>query len=112
MLCVQFTEEPHWKYTMWVNFSDTDPKKPYPIWDQVVAEELYDHRNDTGPIVLGAFDNVNLADDPSYAQLKEQLKQQLLAGPWGSMPEWMQREKAAEGFGPGAGMNLAFTPRH
>jgi hypothetical protein len=90
------------------SWSETCTKKPYPHWDQVIAGELCDHRTDVGPIVLGGFDNDNLADDPSYAQIKAQLKAQLLAGPWGAMPEWMQQQKAAEGFGPGRGMNLEY----
>jgi len=67
-----------WRYTEWVRWNK---KPPYfgPLWDQVFAVELWDHRTDTG---VGAsakddFENENLANMPIYAQVRAKLAKRL-----------------------------------
>merc|ERR1712166_1279017 len=64
----------NWRYTEWVPFSCNrkDPMSTCaassdvtPRWSEVVARELYDHRDDDSTNFL--TENENLADAPEYA---------------------------------------------
>ena len=58
------------RYTEWVGFNLTDFT---PIWDVVNATELYDH-------TIDPEENVNRADDPSYADVRDSLREILHRG--------------------------------
>ena len=58
------------RYTEWVGF---DHINFAPIWDVVNATELYDHSIDPE-------ENVNRADDPSYADMRDSLREILHRG--------------------------------
>ena len=58
------------RYTEWVGFNLADFT---PIWDIVNATELYDH-------TIDPEENVNRADDPSYADVRDSLREILHRG--------------------------------
>ena len=58
------------RYTEWVGFDHTNFA---PIWDVVNATELYDHSIDPE-------ESVNRADDPSYADMRDSLREMLHRG--------------------------------
>jgi iduronate 2-sulfatase len=77
-----------YRYTAWLNFSYAGAGA---LWDELEGEELYDHTvADAVPASAGAPDpgldyddaseSVNVAADPHYAAVKEQLKAMLRAG--------------------------------
>ena len=52
-----------WRYTAWFQFNWTSTE---PIWDTIVARELYTHERDTGDSKSGeTFEFENLADNPT-----------------------------------------------
>ena len=63
-----------YRYTEWVAWNGTNLS---PLWDQLKAAELYDHKEDTGAWTdADKFENVNLAktaDKQVVAQLSAQL---------------------------------------
>ena len=75
-----------WRYTAWFNFDFGAPggnfngaSAPGPVWDQVTARELYDHRGD----VMGVTDAEgrewdNLASDTAHADTVAALHKQLV----------------------------------
>lgn len=61
------------RYTEWVRWNVTRP-----MWDAVVARELYNHTGDTGDaFTTDGFENVNLVDEPSLAKTVATLSLQL-----------------------------------
>ena len=56
-----------WRYTRWMRW---DGSLLEPVWESVVAEELYDHRGDTEPYDVDGWENANLAAEPSLAAVK------------------------------------------
>eukprot|EP00932_Pfiesteria_piscicida_P012165 SRR837773.2349.p1 GENE.SRR837773.2349~~SRR837773.2349.p1 ORF type:complete len:403 (-),score=41.65 SRR837773.2349:22-1230(-) len=66
-----------WRYTEWVAW---DQSQLLPIWKQVVARELYDHRNaSTFPTDFDASENENVADDAAFKDVVFELSQALRA---------------------------------
>ena len=59
-----------YRYTAWVQF---DNELMEPNWDEIVAEELYDHTNDPQ-------ENMNVVDLPQYSEQKRLLKETLRTG--------------------------------
>lgn len=56
-----------WRYTEWLPWNGTALK---PIWQQVFARELYDHRNETYyPTNFDAGETENVAADAAYADV-------------------------------------------
>ena len=66
-----------WRYTRWMRW---DGLLLEPVWESVVAEELYDHRGDTEPYDVDGWENANLAAEPSLAAVKVGLAQALKLG--------------------------------
>lgn len=65
-----------WRYTAWVHF---DRKRFIPLWDEpIMVEELYDHRDEEHPGVLGHRETVNLASQPQFKDILEKLREQLM----------------------------------
>ena len=65
-----------WRYTAWVHF---DRKRFIPLWDEpIMVEELYDHRDEEHPGVLGHRETINLATQPKYKDTLEKLREQLM----------------------------------
>eukprot|EP01062_Namystynia_karyoxenos_P074284 TRINITY_DN71163_c0_g1_i1.p1 TRINITY_DN71163_c0_g1~~TRINITY_DN71163_c0_g1_i1.p1 ORF type:complete len:542 (+),score=174.59 TRINITY_DN71163_c0_g1_i1:70-1626(+) len=72
---------PSWRYTEWVPWNGTALK---PVWDKVVARELYDHRNDTiYPTNFDQGELANMAARPESGAVVAQLSQ-LLRGQFGA----------------------------
>ena len=61
----------NYRYTEWAKFHLRPVYKP--DWNTLLGVELYDHTKDPD-------ENHNMADDPSYAMIKQELSQQLHAG--------------------------------
>jgi len=72
------------RYTIWLPF---DRVSMTPQWDDsprnstiaFFAEELYDHRGETLAQELGTREMVNLADEPTFALVKQNHRQRLLS---------------------------------
>ena len=64
-----------YRYNEWVDYNETEH---LPDWDSVHGNELYDHEE------VG-LEDVNLADDPQYESIVEELSEQLRAG-WRDVP--------------------------
>merc|ERR1712039_951683 len=69
-----------WRYVEWVKWDGEHLK---PLWDQVVARELYDHSKEN-PLTVAYMDeteNVNLADEPKHsadvAKLSDRLHEEV-----------------------------------
>lgn len=61
------------RYTEWVRWNVTRP-----MWDVVVARELYNHTGDTGDaFATDEFENVNEVDEPSLVETVAVLSVQL-----------------------------------
>ena len=61
----------NFRYTEWVTFSGAPNYKPN--WDEILGVELYDHSKDKQ-------ENVNVADNPDYLLIRQELSRQLRAG--------------------------------
>lgn len=61
-----------WRFTQWVEWNGTQLA---PRWDNVIAEELYDHRKE--PILPIAFDTEleNVVNDTANADIVKDLRQ-------------------------------------
>lgn len=57
-----------YRYTAWVSFSHVDKR---PNWREILTEELYDHRTDTG-------ENLNLAYLENVHSVKSDLRRALM----------------------------------
>jgi hypothetical protein len=57
-----------------------------PIWDQMIGEELYDHRTDTEPFDIDGFEGESLAADPAMDEIKEELVAALRRGWRSALP--------------------------
>ena len=60
-----------YRYTEWVGFSGSPDYNP--DWDKEYGVELYDHKADP-------YEDINKANDPSYADIRKTLSKQLRAG--------------------------------
>merc|ERR1711879_1084199 len=66
-----------WRYTEWVAWNGTTLK---PIWDQVVARELYDHRDEVHyPTNFDAGEKDNVVNNSSHAAVVTELSQMIPA---------------------------------
>eukprot|EP01065_Artemidia_motanka_P017171 TRINITY_DN2070_c0_g1_i1.p1 TRINITY_DN2070_c0_g1~~TRINITY_DN2070_c0_g1_i1.p1 ORF type:complete len:438 (+),score=136.17 TRINITY_DN2070_c0_g1_i1:333-1646(+) len=66
-----------WRYTEWLMWNQTALK---PVWGDVYARELYDHRNESGyPTDFNAGENANVAADPQFASVVADLSQRVHA---------------------------------
>jgi iduronate 2-sulfatase len=57
-----------YRYTVWVSFS---PLQKRPDWQEILAEELYDHTVDSG-------ENVNVAESEAFYRVKIDLRNLLI----------------------------------
>lgn len=66
-----------WRYTEWPLWNGTalEPQWAHPL----VGAELYNHSGDDGRSFDGAFEVINLANDPAFADIRAQLSIQLRA---------------------------------
>ena len=62
-----------YRYTEWLRWNGTILKAD---WSQVVGVELYDHSGDED-ISFDNYENINVADQPTYSTIRNQLHQQL-----------------------------------
>lgn len=66
-----------WRYTEWVLWNGTALA---PRWDAVAGRELYDHRQEVPyPTDFDSTENVNLANNATYAAVVADLSSQLRA---------------------------------
>ena len=66
-----------WRYTEWALWNGSALA---PQWDApLIGAELYNHTGDDGSSFDGAFEVLNLAEDPAYANIRAQLSAQLRA---------------------------------
>jgi len=70
-LSIRTTE---WRYTKWYRWNRTALK---PAWQNVVGEELYDHKGDIGTSFDGDFEAKNLVIDGRFADIVVQLSRAL-----------------------------------
>ena len=68
-----------YRYTEWVDYDEDEHK---PDWSILFGAELYDHQTDPN-------ENTNRADDPSYAEKRQELSSQLHQGWRNAMPPSM-----------------------
>jgi arylsulfatase A-like enzyme len=66
---------PLWRYTEWARWNGTAPDWAAPL----IGAELYSHAGDDGTTFDGAFEVINLAEDPAHAAVRAQLSQLLRA---------------------------------
>jgi iduronate 2-sulfatase len=66
---------PEYRYTEWLRWNMTEPEWHSPL----IGAELYSHLGDDGTTFDGAFEVVNLADDPAYAAQRATLSALLRA---------------------------------
>lgn len=66
-----------WRYTEWLPWNGTTLK---PVWDEVFARELYDHRNETHyPTNFDAGEEENVAGKHGYAEIVASLSKMVRA---------------------------------
>ena len=66
-----------WRYTRWMVW---DGASLSPLWDNVVGEELYDHRGDVAAFDIDHFENVNLVTDESLKEVRARMEGALRLG--------------------------------
>ena len=66
-----------WRYTEWPLWNGSALA---PLWGSpLIGTELYNHTGDDGSTFDGAFEVLNLAEDPAFSGLRAQLSAQLRA---------------------------------
>lgn len=84
----------NWAYISWFGFdwgvgSDPHGDASVPIWDQVLAQELYDHHGDDGTMASGErLEWENVVADSANSALVAQLHAQLVATVKASLAPW------------------------
>mmetsp|Transcript_3734 Transcript_3734/g.11719 ORF Transcript_3734/g.11719 Transcript_3734/m.11719 type:complete len:192 (-) Transcript_3734:147-722(-) len=83
-----------WAYTAWFGFdwgqgADPTGAATVPLWDQVFARELYDHRGDDGTMESGeTYEWDNVVNDGANVQLVSQLHAQLVEAVKTGLEKW------------------------